>query len=315
MTSTARRFRRLAALLVVPVLLATQPTIAFAQRPAKTRDQTKSEAAKLKGAADVLMDQDRYADALALYERAYELSSDPALLYNEGRVYEALGDYPKALEKLEAFERDAPANVRALVPGLHDLITDLRGRMATLVVRTNAPNARLLLRQKDEGAVGSERRVPMRAGQASVDVVADGYETFHRDLDLSAGSTIVVEANLTLKKKDALVVVRTTPSADLLFDGKALGRAPLQVHATPGSHELVATAEGYREERVPMTLALGDRRDIELELQKTPGILSKWWFWTGIGVLVAGGVATGLALTREKPHSSGTFSGGAIAGP
>ncbi|NVL67862.1 tetratricopeptide repeat protein, partial [Escherichia coli] len=93
----------------------------------------------LKSAADVLMDQDRYADAVILYQRAYELSSDPALLYNQGRAFEALGDYPTALEKLESFERDAPPAVRARVPGLHELIVDLRGRIATIVVRTNAP--------------------------------------------------------------------------------------------------------------------------------------------------------------------------------
>lgn len=317
MNGIARLRRLLASVVIVPFLLMASPRAAQAQpaKSPKTAAQTKSEAGRLKSAADVLMDQDRYADALVLYERAYELSSDPALLYNEGRAHEALGDYPQALEKLEIFERQAPPAVRALVPGLSELIKDLRGRMATLVVKTNAPNARLLLRQKDEGIVGSERRFPTRAGQASVEVSADGYETFRREVDLSAGTTITVEANLTLKKHDALVVVRTTPSADVFFDGKALGRAPLQVHAAPGSHELVATANGYYEERVAMTLALGDRRDLELELRKTPGIASKWWFWTAIGAVVVGGVTTAFVLTKEKPHSNGTFGTGAVAGP
>jgi len=315
MSFASRGRRTLAATIIVPLLVAGSPVSAYAQRPPKPVSQSKSEAGKLKAAADVLMDQDRYSEALVLYERAYELSSDPALLYNEGRALEALGDYPKALEKLEAFDRDAPPNVRALVPGLRELIADLRSRMATLVVKTNAPNARMLLRQKDEGVVNGERRFPTRAGQASVEVAADGYETFRRDLDLSAGTTLVVEANLALKKKDALIVVRTTPSADIFFDGTAMGRAPLQVHAAPGSHELVATANGFYEERVAMTLALGDRRDIELELRKTPGIASKWWFWTGIAVVVLGGVATAVVLTREKPHDSGSFGTGSVAGP
>ena len=126
---------------------------------------------------------------------------------------------------------------------------------------------------------------------------------------------VVVDANLTPKKRDALVVVRTTPSVDVLFDGKALGRAPLQVRATPGSHELVARGDGYYEQRVPMTLALGDRRDVELEMRSTPGIASKWWFWTGIGVVIAGGVATAIVLTTEKPHSTGSFSPGSVSGP
>jgi tetratricopeptide (TPR) repeat protein len=310
----SRARRRVAATVLVSFVVAVVPRAAEAQRP-RPAAPSKSEANKLKSAADVLMDQDRYADALVLYERAYELSSDPALLYNEGRALEALGDYPKALEKLENFERDAPPATRALVPGLRELINDLRGRMATLVIRTNAPNARLLVRQKDEGVVNGERRIPTRAGQASVEVAAEGYETFRRDIDLSAGSTITLEANLSLKKKDALIVVRTTPSADILFDGTALGRAPLQVHAAPGAHELVANANGYYEERVAMTVALGDRRDIELELRKTPGITSKWWFWTGLAVVVAGGVVTAVALTREKPHDSGTFGTGSVAGP
>ena len=317
--SCVARVRRLsAALILVPFVLTVSPAVAQTQpasKPPKTIPQAKSEAGRLKSAADVLMDQDRYADALVLYERAYELAGDPALLYNEGRAHEALGDYPKALERLEAFEQQAPASVRALVPGLRGLITDLRGRMATVVVKTNAPNARLLLRQKDEGLVNGERRFPTRAGQASVEVSADGYEVFRRNVDLSAGTTVTVDANLVLKRRDALIVVRTTPSANVLFDGKALGRAPLQVHATPGSHELVATADGYSDERVAMTLALGDRRDIELELRKTPGIASQWWFWTGIGAVVIGGVATAVILTKERPHSNGTFGTGSVAGP
>jgi hypothetical protein len=275
----------------------------------------RTEAAHLKSAADVLMDQDRYADALVLYQRAYELSNDAALLYNQGRAFEALGDYPTALERLETFERDAPPAVRARVPGLKELITDLRGRIATIVVRTNAPAARLLVRQKDEGIINVEKRISTRAGTASVEVDADGYESFHRELDLSAGATIVVDATLTPKKRDALVVVRTTPSADVLFDGKPLGRSPLQVRATPGSHELVAHADGYYEQRVPMTLALGDRRDVDLEMKSTPGIGSKWWFWTGIAVVIAGGVATAVVLTTEKPHSNGTFAPGSVSAP
>jgi hypothetical protein len=308
-------------LLVVPVLLAAGPgggeAHAQGRKPEARRpsDPQKTEAAHLKSAADVLMDQDRYADAVVLYQRAYELSNDPALLYNQGRAFEALGDYPTALEKLEIFERDATPAVRARVPGLKELITDLRGRIATLVVRTNAPAARLLVRQKDEGIINAEKRLSTRAGPVSIEVDADGFETFRRDLDLSAGAVVVVEANLTPKKRDALVVVRTTPSVDVLFDGKALGRSPLQVRATPGSHELVARGDGYYEERVPMTLALGDRRDVEIEMRSTPGIASKWWFWTGIGVVIAGGVATAIVLTTEKPHSTGSFSPGSVSGP
>jgi hypothetical protein len=171
------------------------------------------------------------------------------------------------------------------------------------------------VRQKDEGIINVEKRLPTRAGAASIEVDADGFEPFRRDLELAPGATIVIEANLVSKKRDALVIIRTTPGADVLFDGKVLGRAPLELRASAGSHELVARAPGYYEEKVPMTLALGDRREIDLEMRSTPGIASKWWFWTSIGVVVLGGVATAIIVTREKPHSSGSFSPGSAAGP
>jgi hypothetical protein len=324
---SARVLRRLARFVVTLVLVALLVPLSLAgdalaqgKKPDTRKveskgDAQKIEAAHLKSAADVLMEADRYADALVIYQRAYELSADPALLYNQGRAFEALGDYPAALEKLEAFDRDAPPPIRARVPGLHELIVDLRGRIATLVVRTNAPAARLLVRQKDEGTINVEKRLSTRAGSASVVVDADGFETFKRDVELPAGTTLVVEANLVPKVRDALVVVRTTPAALVLFDGRALGRSPLQLRATPGEHELIARADGYYEERVPMTLALGDRRDVELEMRSTPGLLSRWWFWTGVAVLVAGGVATAIVLTTEGPHSRGTFDPPAVPGP
>lgn len=311
----ASSLARLVALLLSACLIVALASARDANAQARKPDTQKTEAAHLKSAADVLMDQDRYADALVLYQRAYELSSDPALLYNQGRAFEALGDYPTALQKLEAFEATAPTAIRARVPGLRDLINDLKSRIATLVVRTNAPGARLLVRQKDEGVINTEKKLSTRAGSASVEVDAEGYEPFRREVDLSAGATVVVEANLVSKKRDALVIVRTRPVADIMFDGKALGRAPLEVRTTAGSHDLVATAEGYYEEKVPMSVALGDRREVDLELRKTPGILSRWWFWTGVGVIIAGGVATAFVLTTEKPHSNGSFSPGSVASP
>jgi len=313
---------RVASLLVAIVLassLTTLTTAASAEprrgKPADAGPPQNSEAARLKSAGDALMDQDRYADALALYEKAYEQGHDPALLYNQGRALEALGDYPAALDKLEEFEKAAPPSLRAKVPGLHDLLANIRGSIGTLVVKTNAPSARLLVRDKSEGVVRGETRVRIRAGTASVEVTSEGYEPFRREVELSAGAELVIEANLVAKKRDALVVVRTNPTADVRLDGSSMGRSPLQFRVGPGSHEILATAPGYDDERIPMTLALGDRRDVDVELRKTPGVTSKWWFWTGIGVVVLGGVATAVALTTEKTPQSGTFEPGKVAAP
>jgi hypothetical protein len=282
---------------------------------ATKKDPKSAEAARIKTAGDVLMDQERYADALGLYQKAYDLSGDPALLYNQGRALEAMGEYPEALDKLEQFDAEAPAALRARVPGLSDHIAELKTRIATIVVRSNAPGARLLLRQKAAGTIDRELTLRTRAGPATIEVTAEGYEPFRHDYDLSAGATLTVDAQLVPKKREALVVVRTRPAADITIDGRPIGRAPLETRLPPGPHELVAHAQGHQDERVAMTLALGDRRDLDLELKSNPPITAKWWFWTAIGVVVVGGAATAYALTTEKQPSSGSFTPGKVPAP
>lgn len=304
-------------LFVIFVALSGSITSAAHAEPSpKITRADKAEAARLKKDADSLMDQDRHVDALALYAKAYELTSDPALLYNQGRALEAMGEYPEAVEKLERFERDASPTLRAKVPGLRDLIADLRGRIATVVVTTNAPGARLLVRDKAVGTIEKERRIRTRSGTAIIEVVAEGYVTFKKEVDLAPGAVVKIDARLALKKADALVIVRSKPTADIAVDGKAIGRSPLEMHLAPGEHLLVAEADGRRTQKLPMTLALGDRREIDIELQNSPGLLSRWWFWTGIGVVVAAGVATTIALNVERDPSPGTFGGrGLVTGP
>jgi hypothetical protein len=44
------------------------------------------------------------------------------------------------------------------------------------------------------------------------------------------------------------------------------------------------------------------------EPQAEPSIFSRWWFWTAVGVVVAGGVTAGLLLTRSSSTTIKPFS-------
>ena len=153
----------------------------------------------LKAQADNLFDRGRYADAYDLYKRVYARTSDPALLYNQARALESMGEYPEALEKLEAFSREAPPDVRAKVPKLEELEAELRARTAQIHVRSNAPSARLYVRGKDLGPVDRDRTVLARAGDAAIRVEADGYEPFMREVVLPGGGSLDVDAQLERK--------------------------------------------------------------------------------------------------------------------
>ena len=58
--------------------------------------------------------QIRYEEALAHYRVAYDVTKNPALLYNMGRAYEGLADFPKALDALEEFVATASPELKGV---------------------------------------------------------------------------------------------------------------------------------------------------------------------------------------------------------
>ena len=279
-------------------------------------DPPQPSAAALKKQADGLMDDTKFADAYALYVQAYSIDPDPALLYNEGRALQAMGDYPAALEKLQRFAAVAPPDKLALVPGLSDLIADVRARLSTLVVSCNVPAARVLLRDRMLGVVQGKRSFSVRAGAAVVDVEADGYEPYKKDIELPAGGALEVAASLVAKADFATLGIRAQPQGTLvLVDTVPLGPAPVDAHLAPGTHTIDLRHDGYVSESLPVTMGKGERRTMDVTLHEPPPVWAKWWFWTGVGVAIAGGVAIGIAVTSERGAGSGTFSPGQVRAP
>lgn len=289
-----------ASVLVALAVLATP----FVARDARADDPPSPErvaqAAKLKDDADKLMSELRYADAYAIYAQAYELNADPAILYNQGRALQAMGDYPESLDRLERFRKYAPADVRAKVPDLDGLIAEIKKSVGTLVLRCNVPRAAVLLRAKAllNGCDGHP--VGVRSGLAILDVLADGYEPFKSSVEVPAGKTVTLDVNLVEKARVAMVAVRVSPEGALvLADGKPLGPAPVEAKLAPGPHTLVVQQEGHEDETVPITLDHNEKRTIDLRIKETP-VTARWWFWAGLGVALVGGGAAGYAVGSAK---------------
>ncbi len=80
-----------------------------------------------------------------------------------------------------------------------------------------------------------------------------------------------------------------------------------------GAHEVAVKRDGYDDARVPLVLAPGATRDLSIPMSLSVPVTSKWWFWTTVGVAVAGGIVLTYALTTEKGSSHGTL--GTVSGP
>lgn len=116
-----------------------------------------------------------------------------------------------------------------------------------------------------------------------------------------------------MRGRVGLVVVTTAPpDARAAVDGEPVAQGEMRL-LDPGRHRAAATAAAHERAEVVFSLAPGERRNLDLRL--TPlasaeaprrdapvavtergGVLTRWWFWTAVGAVVAGGVAASVIL-------------------
>jgi hypothetical protein len=177
--------------------------------------------------------------------------------------------------------------------------------------------ARVIVRNK---VLGATPLPPTRleSGAATVQIELEGFFTETRDVVLSGGGSLTLDVELHPKSTSGLLAIRTDPmGADVLVDGRPSGTSTPRIElALPaGPHEVLAHREGYDDARVPIFLAPGSSRDLAIPMSKSVPVTARWWFWSGVVLVVAGGVATGIALSTERPAQRGTLSPGQVGAP
>jgi hypothetical protein len=273
------------------------------------------QAAEAKKRGDRAMDDLRYDDALGEYKRAYELTKDPALLYNQARASQALGDFVGALDMLERFDAAAPATLKARVPDLAGLTWELKNKVATLTVTCNVPDAEVLLRDTVVGKTPLATPLRITSGRATLVVRAEKYDMYKKELELPGDSTLTLDVQLRLTDRHGIIVVRSIEGAHVWMDGAPRGDVPVEISTTEGSHDVRIERDGYEPSATSAVAVAGEKKDVSITLVKKPPITSAWWFWTGIGVVVAGGVTTAILLTTERHADPGTIHPGVVSGP
>jgi hypothetical protein len=305
-------------LTAVPALAqsTSAPSTSRPPEPAAPREPEDAVALRDRGNAAMLAMQ--YADALQLYRRAAALApGQVGLHYSLARAYQFLGEYPEALAELEIFAKSASADDLAKLGRLDALFAEIRPRVSTLVLRCAVNGARVIVRDRVVG-VTPLASIVVPAGAATLEVDLDGFFTERRDVVLPGGGSLHLDVELHRKSTTALLTVSTSPpGAQVFVDDSYFGTSTpkIEVAVIPGAHDVIARRDGYDEARVPLVVQPGTTRDVSIPLQRSVPITARWWFWTGVGVVVAGSVVTAIALTTDRSPSKGTLTPGQIVGP
>jgi hypothetical protein len=262
------------------------------------------------------MDRLDFQQALDKYNQAYDKSHDPAILYNRARALQSLNRMPEALDELERFDREAPADLKTKVP-LTTLLGEYRGRVGVLQVKTDVTGARITVDGKLVGTTPLPGdKVRINVGHVTIEISAENYEPFRETRDITAGAPTVIEPKL--RGRTTVLVVQSDPTATSSeLDGKPGRPTPFEIGVDPGRHVLVLHRDGYYDLSSTTEVGTGERKILQLKLEgKT--VTTKWWFWTGITGAVILGVGIPLlvyALTTERAADRGDILPGQVPAP
>jgi hypothetical protein len=298
-------------------LAVASPSAAFAAAPAAAAPPTSRalDPAVLKRSGDQAMESGDYAKAASFYADAYERTHDPVLLFNLGRARQFEGDFAAALRAIERFQKEAPEDVRSRVPKLAALVEQLRAKTALLSLTCDVAGARVAIDGREAGQTPLADPTYANLGPGHVTITADGYAPFAMDVRLDPGQ--VTKATAQLELAQSLRVEATPAGSAVAIDGAPRGIAPVLVGLAPGKHRVEVAHAGFTPTHAELELKAGQPLawSTTLAAESAP-LVGRWWFWTAVGVAVAGATAgVAVAATSHGGPHAGSLAPGVVLAP
>jgi hypothetical protein len=172
--------------------------IALAASPGRAADGSDlRQAEKLIKEGNVLRRNHQDAQALPLYQQAYDLARTPRSAAQLGLAEAALGYWDAANDHLtEALTSSRNPWVEENRAVLEKSQKEARSHLASLTVEGGPPGAEVVLNKKTLGTLPLDGPVLVIEGRAELEVRAAGFKTDHRNLTLVGGAPSQITVRL-----------------------------------------------------------------------------------------------------------------------
>jgi tetratricopeptide (TPR) repeat protein len=183
-----------AGLVVAGAIVCAAPERAHAQ--GELDDETKKRVLGYVKGANAFYKEERYAESLKLYQEAYALYPNPALLYRMGQAAEKSGDLRGAITYYEAMLTEAPDNPKA--GEVKATLATLKDKVPPRVTITSKPSgANIRFGSPNSPTVGSTPyEGDVEKGTLVVILKLDGYETERREIEMAAAAQETIDVRL-----------------------------------------------------------------------------------------------------------------------
>jgi hypothetical protein len=244
---TPSRSRTLAwPLLLAAALVAPS---AFADTPAPDlRTSLSDQARRAWDAAKQLAGASDYKGALVEFQRAYELSHNPRVLYNVGVTEKLLTHYARAVDAWDKEIHEGASQISASeVQELKNAIAIVQQFVTTVQVTANEDDATLLVDDYTAGKTPFAAPVRIDVGKHVLKLTKPGFVDGVQNVDVASGTTTPITFKLDPTSKTALVSVSVggVTNATIYVDGRDVGPAPFKGAISAERHTIEARSPGF----------------------------------------------------------------------
>jgi hypothetical protein len=234
--------------LTLAVALAAPPAVAQPQAVVDVRTQLSDPAKHAWDAAKQLANAADYRGALVEFQRAYELSHNPRVLFNLGVTEKLLTHYARAVDAWDKELREGAGQLSpAELQELKNAITIVQQFVTTIEVSANEEGATLYVDDYAIGKTPFTGPVRIDVGKHVLKLSKDGFVDGIKPVDVASGQMTPVQFRIEPVNKTALVSVTVggAPSATVFVDGRDVGPAPFKGELSADRHTIEARAPGY----------------------------------------------------------------------
>jgi len=196
--------KRLCAVMVLAMGLAT-PVLAAPKKNEQTAEQKEADRHFKAGVG--LYKEAKFSEALAEFERAYEIAPHPLVLYNIAACHRELSHYGDAVKFYERFLKEGEGKVPPA--RLKEAKAELDGVLARIARVTitikGGEGATVLLDGAELGTMPLDGPLIVPPGEHKFTVRAEGKQDAERSVRVASGDTVEVTLQLQDKPKEAPV--------------------------------------------------------------------------------------------------------------
>lgn len=255
-----------------------------------------------------------YKTAVVKFDRAYQESKDPRLLWNMAAAEKNLRHYASVEMLVQRYISESGARLteteRADAQALLATVSNFIGDV-TIKVQPDGSSVSV-----DGAAVGVtplEKPVRLDIGMRALEVKKDGFIPHRESFQINGGSQLL-EFSLEQELHQGTLRILADPGNVIQVDGKVVGTTEWQGMVPSGAHNVHVTAEGFRPYRSDTVVQDNQATTLRITLQEDAQPLGAMspedsgkdmtWAWIAGGAVVVAGLAVG-GYYLFRPDDSG----------